>query len=220
MEVVDIICFAKSRKYQGYCIAGKRFDNGRWFRPVSTLPCGALARRHVRCNFFFEAKPLDIVSVPVTREEGHYFQTENMYIAENRRWKRKGRLPWHEVARYLDSPETLWLNGFFSAHGKNDRIPDSAIRDRHIGSSLYLIQPEFLRIGTVETQKGPKVRAYFRYNGDVYNFTVTDPKIEKQYGKAKTGTTLDCQDLYLCVSLGEVYEGSAYKLVACVLEKP
>jgi len=221
MKNAQVVCFAKSRKWRGYCFAGKCRDDGRWIRPVSSLECGTLYSRHMRYWLFCQPKVLDILEIPLEKEEWHLFQTENYRIDEKRKWKKTGRLHFNEVARYVDYPETLWLNGFNSGHGKNDRIPDREIMRNHIRSSLFLIKPDFLRVGLVEGYKGNQVRAYFKYNGVAYNFPVTDPVVEKEFKKTavNSGCTMDCGGLFLCISLGEVFGGNAYKLVAGIIRQ-
>ena len=51
-----------------------------------------------------------------------------------------------------------------------------------------------------------------------YRLTVTDPKIEREYLKKINGTyLLQSKNVYMCVSIGEPYEGYCYKLVAAIL---
>ena len=52
-----------------------------------------------------------------------------------------------------------------------------------------------------------------------YTLSVTDPDIET-YFYAGADRTEDMTDSVLCVSLGEIYRGHAYKLVAAVIETP
>ncbi len=64
-----------------------------------------------------------------------------------------------------------------------------------------------------------KVRGHFTLNGAQYLLSVTDPVVERQYlaggnGEFNVGTAI------LCVSLGEPYQGYAYKLIAGVFVKP
>jgi hypothetical protein len=60
------------------------------------------------------------------------------------------------------------------------------------------------------------VRADFDYGGEAYNFVVTDPVIEDEFFKKEDGT-YRIKGARLCVSLAEVYHGSATKLVAAVI---
>lgn len=57
------------------------------------------------------------------------------------------------------------------------------------------------------------VRAEFIYNRTNYRIAVTDPVIEREY-KSRGDGRYEVQSVYLCISLGELFNGYAYKLVA------
>jgi hypothetical protein len=61
-----------------------------------------------------------------------------------------------------------------------------------------------------------RVRAQFTYNKIPYNFVVTDEPVETDYF-AKDDGTYRIKDVRLCVSLAEVLNGNATKLVAAVI---
>ena len=56
----------------------------------------------------------------------------------------------------------------------------------------------------------------FRYADAQYNIGVTDPVIERQYFGQPNGEYA-VADAILCISLGELHEGYAYKLVAAII---
>lgn len=113
----------------------------------------------------------------------------------------------------------LWINGHSTRNGQNDQVPEA--QTVSLPSSLYLIRPDNLRInvGVEGGVFGPakrRVRAAFHLNGTSYNLVVTDPIVERRYLAGANGS-FDVDDALLCVSLGEIWEGSAYKLVATVI---
>jgi hypothetical protein len=112
----------------------------------------------------------------------------------------------------------LWINGFHSYSGSNDRVPLNRA-DTDLSSSLLFISPDYLTITVVEGSKALKTgRAKFDYRGERYWLTVTDPLIETQYLKRKIGEyPVGNKTAYLCVSMGEPHEGYRYKLVAGVI---
>jgi hypothetical protein len=60
-------------------------------------------------------------------------------------------------------------------------------------------------------------RAHFWYLGQEYNLKVTDPL----YGTARFGEKtqkISLRNSFFTISLGEIFDGYAYKLVAGVLE--
>jgi hypothetical protein len=64
-----------------------------------------------------------------------------------------------------------------------------------------------------------KLRGYFSYSNFLYAIMITDPIIENSY-LSMAEDTYDVGSALLCVSLGESYQGHAYKLVAGVILPP
>jgi ATP-dependent DNA helicase RecQ len=217
----DIICLANSRKYAGHCIAGKEIAGnqiGGWIRPVSSRDCGELTRKHIVMPSGRTPGLLDIISVPLKKHCPQSCQTENFGIDESQGWITKGVFPISEVSRLCDDIDHLWINGYHSYSGLNDRVPLNRA-DAELFSSLLLIKPERLIFTVAEGSKLlKKVRAKFDYRGETYWLTVTDPLIEDRYIKQNIGQyPVDDKYPYLCVSIGEPHEGFRYKLVAGVI---
>jgi hypothetical protein len=87
--------------------------------------------------------------------------------------------------------------------------------------SLLLIKPSGLDLAVgPESQYGGgsrrRVRAKFQFNGVAYNFVVTDPWVETKYFSGQDDT-FRINKSRLCVSLAEVVNGNATKLVAAVI---
>jgi len=61
-----------------------------------------------------------------------------------------------------------------------------------------------------------KVRGEFTLNDVNYRLAITDPTVESEYADG----THDIGSAILCISLGEPYEGYAYKLIAGVIRVP
>ena len=64
----------------------------------------------------------------------------------------------------------------------------------------------------------PGVRATFEYRGSSYRFHVTDPRVEA-YCQRSGQTQYTFDSLLACISLGEVWDGYAYKLVASLITR-
>jgi hypothetical protein len=62
------------------------------------------------------------------------------------------------------------------------------------------------------------VRARFRHAGSEYVLRVTDPEYERAY-LAKSNGAYELGESFMTVSLGEPYDGYAYKLVAAIVER-
>jgi len=123
----------------------------------------------------------------------------------------------------VERPTLLWLNETSTYHGTNDCV--SQTDAARLSSSLYLIRPETLNVH-VQVEGGMfgpskrRVRADFRYNGTRYNFIVTDPIAEQAFLPRDEGV-FPVNNVYLCVSLTEAYEGDGrcHKLVATIISE-
>lgn len=163
---------------------------------------------------------LDIINVPLSLAEPEHHQKENHVIDADRYWELAGRVTWHSVQNAVEDPAgPLWLNGYSSSNGQNDRVPESELN--RLSRSLYLIRPEYLHL-QVATEGGDsglrrrRVRASFGLSGHHYCLVVTDPQVECRCLAGGDGTT-PVREALLCVSLGEAFKGYAYKLAATVI---
>src|SRR5262249_14722202 len=146
-------------------------------------------------------------------------QTENHQIDDGFYWTKKGRATWDQVVSATDTVKgPLWSNGDHSYHGLNDKVDEATAKT--LDGSLLLIEPSQLELVVAEESKYGggsvrRVRAKFTFDGNNYNFVVTDPWIETEYF-AKPNGTYAVDGSRLCVSLAEILNGSATKLVAAV----
>lgn len=213
-----ILCLANSRKFSGHCIAGKEIRNGvigPWIRPVSSRKTGELSDDD--CSYADGEKPslLDVMAVPLRKGQPDYYHSENYLIDENNRWKFIKKAAWSDVFAACDFvPGALWANGSDSSNGKNDRVPEPIAKK--LNRSLFLIRPHGFSIQVSTEGNERKIRGSFTLNTIPYKCVVTDPIIEKQYSKQRDGV-YPLNNALLCISLGELYFGYAYKLVAAVL---
>ncbi|WP_095067344.1 hypothetical protein [Pseudomonas sp. Irchel 3A18] len=212
------LCLACSRKPEGRCVAGKEWVNGGfggWIRPVTPGDDSAITNEQRKYANGYSAVALDYVTAEFTEPEADGFQSENHFISQPSQWQCAGKAKNAILAQLVDSPTTLWSNTCpDSMNGKNDRVSEGKLTTK--SDSLYLIKINELTVHIEEIEdKNPKVRGEFIYNKETYKFKITDPKFEKQYESHKTGT-YNKQIDYLTVSLGEVFDGYAYKLIAAV----
>jgi len=210
----DIICFANSRKLNGRCVAGKDTTEYKWVRPQSPLSkTGELTLRDITYDDWSEVKVLDIIRIPFGKPAPKIFQPENLEIARGV-WKKIGVLEESRIKELCDNPENIWLFG-----NENDRIDLEFISKNGMASSLLLIKPEadVLLVNDITFGK-QKLKCCFMYNNVHYSLSVTDPVYEKEYKNKAAGTyKLPYRDIYLCISLGEPYNGFCYKLVATII---
>lgn len=218
-----IVCLANSRKMSGRCIAGKTFSGGaigEWLRPVSSREHEEISEEDRRYEDGTRAQLLDIIRIPMLRGHPHSYQSENHVIDDQRHWERIGRATWENLTEALDDGfATLWENGYSSYSGTNDRVPLELANT--LGSSLAFISVD--NIDVVASAEGAafgnmkrRVRARWHRNGADYALRVTDPEIEA-FALARPDEALELGAAYICVSLGEPYEGYAYKLAAAII---
>ncbi len=215
------VVLAASRKYGGYCIAGKEWVNGNigsWIRPVSGRTNGELSTEDVRMNNGALPCFMDIVEIETGGPASHTYQKENFFAVEKSRWIWQLKLPHPTLPKLVDETDNLWLAGFNSTNGLNDRIPEEIVLKDN-DPSLYLIQPDDFTIFVSNDLYGrKKVYARFAYRGTPYLLSVTDMAIERDYLiKPKGEYPLGDKDIYLTISLGEPFNGFCYKLVAAVI---
>ena len=219
-QVSKIICLANSRKYAGRCIAGKELTGdevGAWIRPVSGASTGELSLQDIALPSGKMPNLLDIVTVPLREAVPHTYQSENHLIGGTR-WGCSGTWAVSRAGALCDEVDRLWINGFHSHGGLNDRMPVQVV-EKSLSSSLCFIRPEGLSITVEEGPKGlNRVRARFAFKGETYWLTVTDPLIEARYLPKIVGDyPVDSAQPYMTVSIGEPFEGFCYKLAAAII---
>ncbi len=222
-NVKRIICLANSRKRGGRCVAGKELlpdgHRGGWLRPVSARDDEEVSPRE-RCYVDGEdPKVLDVIDVPLLSPRPKTYQRENWLLNPDRRWTKIAQATWNDLHSLTDRDELLWINGHNTHAGKNDRVPIEETSS--IGDSLRLIKVDSLTVTVAEPSRPsadyPILRGSFDYLGDEYCFRITDPEsesgsVELSYRDYHVGGR------YLVVSLGEPFEGYAYKLIATIIK--
>ena len=218
-----ILCLANSRKLSGRCVAGKERIGPNfttWIRPVSNRPTRELSEEDRRYDNGDDPDILDIVQIEMSAPCPETYQTENHLIDENYYWQRVGRGTWQQLLGGIDNVTgPLWNRGGSTYYGINDQVPESVANS--MGHSLLLVHPSSLMIsvsregGTFSPTKR-KVRGLFSINNIQYKLLVTDPFTEHAYLRGLDGVFY-IQDVILCVSLGEIFHGYAYKLIATVI---
>ncbi len=218
-----IVCLANSRKFLGRCVAGRQVVEGRygdWIRPVSARPSAEVSLDERRYENGADPCILDVIEIPMIGPVPKMHQTENHMFADGY-WAKVGKIGWKDLPAIVENPTTLWTNGASTYNGTNDKV-SQALAAR-LTNSLYLIGPLNISV-QVQTEGGVfgsakrRIRADFRYNGAPYNFIVTDPEAERYFLAQKNGV-YPLDDVYLCVSLPEPFDGNCYKLVATIISE-
>ncbi|MFZ2448749.1 MAG: DNA helicase RecQ [Syntrophobacteraceae bacterium] len=216
-----IVCLANSRKFSGRCIAGKEVlpeGIGGWIRPVGESATGELSLGDFLPLAGREPKLLDVMALEVGEEDRtHPYQPENHFAAGGC-WSFDDALPRSRLPELLDEVEHLWINGYHSRNGINDRMPAELVL-REVSSSLLFVRVSGLCIIVGKDARGlKKTWAEFSRRGVKYRLPVTDPVIEaecmaRDFGRYCT----DGPDPHITVSISEPFEGFCYKLAAAVM---
>lgn len=224
MAVVKrIVCLANSRMRGGRCVAGRELIGNRvgpWIRPVPERRGDGLLPFERCYSDGAEPQLLDIIEVPLLRHVGRDHHTENWLIDPSARWVKVGAFPVYRLRELADPVGPLWINGYHSTWGLNDRVPLAIVKK--LTGSLKLVRvPQLTLMVTDEPQedgsKRRRVQAQFSLAGVEYQLWVTDPRIEEEYGH-KRAQGYSCGESYLTISLGEAYRFFCYKLVAAVVQ--
>ncbi|OQW93047.1 MAG: hypothetical protein BWK79_13215 [Beggiatoa sp. IS2] len=165
-------------------------------------------------------RPLEILSIPTIAHKPNGYQQENYLISHEGYWDKQGKITWIKLSDLADDVTgDLWINGYSSSHGLNDRMP--VHEANKLNHSALLIQPDTLALEIHNEWAGKKkVRAVFSLNDTLYQLIVTDPKIEDFFLSNGHGKYhLNAKQAYLCLSVGEPFQGYCYKLVASILFK-
>ncbi len=213
-----IVCLANSRKHSERCIAGLEIEGGHlgnWIRPVSSRPMGEIGYPERRLADDSDPELLDILEIPMLGSRPNGCQTENHLIDHNSSWVKEGEFPKHQLLQHCRAPDPLWLNGYDSAHGLNDRMPEEQVQS--LSDSLVLAEPQQLCIGIRLEAAKLRVRAEFRLAGQKYNLGVTDPVVERQCLSRAEGFHTYRKRAVACISIGEPFNGYCYKLVASII---
>jgi hypothetical protein len=216
------LCLANSRKPGGHCVAGRTFSKDEyltWLRPVSTRNTHEISDAEQSYADGTGAQVLDFIKVTFSGVQPHLHQTENHVIAAAR-WEKHSEATWDDVEIATETVEApLWHDGTKSFHGLNDKVSEEVLKTLH--NSLCLVEPEKLTLVVAQESKygggyERRVRADFTLNKTPYNFVVTDPWIERKYYAMDDGRH-EVKTSRLCLSLPEIINGNATKLVAAVI---
>lgn len=216
-----ILCLANSYKTGGRCIAGREIIENRfngWIRPVSNRAHHEINGLEMRYRGGGSTSVLDYIDITFQQPQPWHFQTENHQI-DTSRWSFVRRATWNDVQNAVDNiVGPLWHNGESTYHGMNDKINEVVANQQQF--SLMLIRPENAIICVEDEHQymgGYKraVRAQFDYSGHHYIIKVTDPVALDRYKPLDEGD-YPLDDALFCLSLGETYQGYAFKLVAAI----
>lgn len=230
MPAKKLFILANSIKKQHRCVAGRevisstdgKYHWGGWIRPVSTHDEGAISIQECRLQDNCIPDPLDVIDIPCTNCENDPTQPENWQIQGGSSWNKITKWSLQDAAKLLEFPDNLWLQ----PGEKQDRATSNYLITLQEHQSLYLIKPENFKflIETKHWNGRKRVRGVFNYNGQYYNFSMTDPLISQKYFPSIANFSdgfIDIEnpdDCFICVSLTPEFKGCHYKIITTVFE--
>lgn len=222
--VKRLVCLANSRKLHGRCVAGIEIGGGErsgWIRPVSARQQEEVSEYERQYNDGSDPRVLDIIDVPLLGPRPKDYQRENWLLDPDVYWRKVGRASWADTEGLVDPPSPLWINGYSSYNGCNDRIP--LAQATQLTSSLSLVRVERVTLSVFKPGEAfgnfkRRVQGRFVHHGTEYHLWVTDPVYEREYLQKDDGDYA-VGGGFLTVSLGEPHNDYCYKLVAAIIEK-
>ncbi len=208
------VCLANSFKEGGRCLAGIELDannnpvmvSGRpkWIRPVCNTPHGEVPN-HIAEPF----SVLNIVEIQITGNQPPGYQSENVTFNENS-IRVVGNFSINQLQNLCDN-----RNLIFSNRGK--AVSQEQIVN--LNHSLLLISATEFEVTqrTYEDRPDrPQTRLHFTYNGNSYDFPVTDPVFLHRY-QANPDVLENINQIFVSLSLGVEWQHWYYKLVAAII---
>jgi hypothetical protein len=211
------VCLANSKKYGERCIAGIELnrdekgslylvkENGKpkWIRPVSNAEHGEVASHlisHIKLN--------DIVEIDITESCPRGYQSENVLFDPNS-ISVKSQISLNN--QNLDKL-AVQLPNLFGNRGK--AIPEDKIIE--VSNSLIMIKVVSPTIYVRTEYEKNQLRIKFSYSQNEYDLPITDLNFSEKYTLDETVLNTSSH-IYLTISLGVLYEGWYYKLVAGII---
>ncbi len=214
---MKIICFAYSVKQNKYCFAGKEFETNKWIRPVLNATGDGID--NLSTGLIEKPAILDIFDVTLKGKVALNHQQENC-LFEHGKWKKVGTADKSNIRKYLDSDVgTLWINGFSSSLGLNNRYPIKYMSG--FNYSLLLIEVEELYIIKRRNINNlNKLYGEFKYKGATYILNITgelEVNVYKTLPENMKCRYMQSYKKILCISAAQPYDdGNVYKLIASI----
>lgn len=209
-----LVCLSNSKKLGGRCLAGIELDNQNnpvivnrrpnWIRPICHTENGVVPTKLVS-----HINILDVIEIDVTGKPNTDYQSENAFFVENSLrivWKFKK----DNLNSLCENPPTIF-------NGSSSAVHKSQIENLH--SSLILINTHDFKITeATNTESKSQKRLLFIHGKYQYSLPITDPVFLRNY-QSNPNCLYGISELFLCLSLGVLFHGSYYKLVAGIITR-
>ncbi len=218
----EIVLLTKSKKYNGYCVAGIDIQEGKWVRLMEQGE-HSVSPETFKYPDGLEPAILDCIQVNVIDQCGTTLQPENVYF-ETTSLRFDGNYGADDVI--AERVEQDYGSHDYVFHNKYPKLLDKMLPSEAIDNpySLMIVEPEKVKI--VKDSYG-KVVANFTWKGKKYNnFRVTDTDFINQTFADNEITSIEVDNpVYMVISLGESFTNpnsgaiEYYKLIASIIDK-
>ena len=215
---MQMIVLANSYKNGGRCVAGFDVTGQKLVRPISVQTHGELSmsqceidvdgvQRGVRC--------LDLIEIPVGSSTPQVAQPENHELLTGK-WKWLTSLDRKQAVDFLELLHECSKELLFNCDSKVDH---NEVDGGQVSKSLTVIKvanPIFF-LG-LRKEKSAQLRTKFSYSGVIYDLPITDDRPWIKYAREEP-ERFSKGTWYFTISLGELWNGSMWKLVAGAMSK-
>jgi hypothetical protein len=214
MSKVRFVCLANSFKEGGRCVAGIILDNNnnpirqngciQWIRPVCNTAHGEIPNRLALNINILDILEIEVLNFP----NPNSYQSENALFVENSISK---------VGIFdRDNLNTLQNTNNLIFGNRGKAISEEDITA--LNHSLMLVATNDFEIyqKNYEDNPKPQTRIKFTYKKNQYDLPITDPVFLQNY-QNNPHCTDNHSTIYLTLSIGVVYNGWYYKLVAGII---
>jgi len=197
-----IVILANSRKLSGRCVAGKD-EYGNWIRLTKNGHNPIPISEAINYGMLKVLQVEGIISRP-SRQFNYHSENANYTRATS-----INDLDIETVDRLLDHPEDIF--------GTGKQVAELEVQN--LNESLLLVEVSDFTIYVKNGGQYPdKLRGKFTYNGTMYSdIAVTDSFVEGRLSTCRSPYQETYETAYITISLGEIFNGYAYKLISGVI---
>lgn len=197
-----IVILANSRKLSGKCIAGKNSD-GDWVR-LTKNNHGPIPVNEARNYTMLTV--LEVNGIANRPSNTHNYHTENSTYTGV---QVIGTLNKNKLEDLIDKPDDIFGVGRCVAQVEAQKLNQSLLFVKVTDFCIYIKDGG---------QYKDTLRGEFNYNGEVYtDISITDSATEARFANQHYPCSEDHAEAYLTISLGEIFNGAAYKLISGII---
>lgn len=219
-ECREFVILTKSKKYCNYCIAGLDTKTSNLVRLISNdlTIHHAIKPEHITYDDGSEAQLLDVIRICSKKDSSIKWQPENYLLNTNEKVVKNDIVDHKNYKNILSLLSNKKDILFFNQNNKVSSQELLTVRNDEL-YSLIIVKPEVFLVKIKDTINRT-LKANIKYNNSWYNdLSITDTCFNNKYfDSIPLGHHTHIRDTILVISLGELFYGYHYKLIASVFE--